>query len=59
MTNEGDPMTTHMSDCRVSYCRGCVAPDVADLGAESRAALVAAGHRITPKVFELDEREES
>ena len=67
MTNEGDPMTTHMADCRVSYCPGCVAPDVPDPYAETpeiralaaevaarRAALVAAGHRIVPKTFELE-----
>lgn len=35
-------MTTHMADCRVSYCRGCVTPEIADLGVEARAALLAA-----------------
>lgn len=34
-------MTTHMADCRVSYCRGCVSPEIADLGVEARAALIA------------------
>lgn len=53
MTNEGDPMTTHMADCRVSYCRGCVSPEIADLGVEARAALLAA--ECVPKAFELDE----
>jgi len=52
VTNEGDPMTTHMADCRVSYCRGCVSPEIADLGVEARAALLAAEH--VPKAFELD-----
>ena len=63
---------THMADCRVSYCPGCVAPDVPDPYAETpeiralaaevaahRAALVAAGDALGSTVFELDEREES
>lgn len=52
-------MTTHMADCRVSYCPGCVSPDVGDLGVETRAVLVAAAKAIPVKRFELDEREES
>lgn len=45
-------MTTHMADCRVSYCPGCVSPEIADLGVKSRAALLAAEY--VPKTFELD-----
>ena len=46
--------TTHMADCRVSYCPGCVSPEIADLGVEARAALVAKAKAIPVKTFEFD-----
>ena len=49
----------HFDDCRSSICGGCYDDPLADLGVATRAALVAAGKAITPKTFELDEREES
>ena len=44
----------HFDDCRSSLCDGCYDDPLADLGVESRAALVVRGKAIAPKAFELD-----